>query len=283
MTRPDGPTNWLDVRLDCDDSQQARRMARRLRRDGAWRLQQRGLALWSIWPDDQASRQALAWLADLGPAASQRPFRAMDPLSAWLRPNCREIGPGLRLIGADGGLAAEAGLLVIDPLTAFGAGDHPSTWLNLALLARTLAGHFGPPPAPGTWAVDIGAGTGILALGMALLGGLNVLAVDPDPAARRACARNRRLNPLAGPLVHFVQGTHAVATGRFALAAANLPGALLLALAEPIAGLVAPGGRLCLSGFRDQAAPEVTAAFGRAGLGPIAAQNRHGWSALLLA
>jgi len=273
---------WLEVRLSCPDSQRARRLARRLKRGGARRLMQRGLELWSVWPDDQASRQTLAWLAELDPPASLRVFRAAEPLAAWAAPQARPMGPGLALAGADSGLRAGPGLLIIDALTAFGAGDHPSTALNLELLCRLLAGQFGPPPPAGAWAADIGAGTGVLALAMALVGGLSVLAVDPEPAARRACLRNIALNPLAGGRVHFVQARGDAVGGRFAVVAANLPTGLLLAIGDQIAALVADGGFVALSGFRDEAAESIAQIFTSAGLKPIATPSRHGWSGLLL-
>jgi ribosomal protein L11 methyltransferase len=173
-------------------------------------------------------------------------------------------------------------VLVIDPGTAFGAGDHPSTWLNLSLLARLLAGELGPPPAPGTWAADVGAGSGVLALGLALAGGLQVLALDPDPAARRAVARNRALNPLAGGRVHFVQADHRALAGPLGLVTANLPWGILRSAGSTLAGCLTPGGRLVLSGFRDQAAGEVEDFFAGLGLRSLARQASLGWLALLL-
>lgn len=273
---------WLEVRHCLPLSGQARRLSRGLRRAGALKVWRDGDLVRSLWPDEPQSRRALDRLAGEGNLRPPEitPFRGDNPLAAWLAPRPRAAAPGLDLAPAWMGLEPGPGTLVIDALTAFGAGDHPSTQLNLELLARVLERRR--PPA-GAWLADVGAGAGVLALGMALRGRRPVAAVDPEPASRRAVARNRRLNPLAGPLVHFILGTHRALRGPFYLTASNLPGPILLEAGRDLVAMTSPGGRLVVSGFRDEAASEVGGAFAALGMTAAQSLSRDGWTALELA
>lgn len=273
--------SWIDARFICESSDQARRLSRAIRKAGATHMMIKQCAVWALWADDEQNRFSVQSLAAENQVEHIALVKAFDPLQIWTKPISAEIGPNLNLAAADSGISPGPDTLIIDPLTAFGSGDHPSTWLNLALLAELLAGKLGPPPAQGSWAADIGAGTGVLALAMALRGRLKVLAVDPDPGARRASKRNQVLNPLAGPLVHFVQGTHECVSGRFALVAANLPGPLLIALSRDLADITAPGACLVTSGFRNEAEPDIIEAFSRAGMRNASQQQRLGWSGII--
>lgn len=267
---------WLLARQPVALQAQARRLLRWTRQNGAAAVWLEGAALIAVWPEGEEGRQALAALADqAGQPAQVARIVGSDPRAAWQAPPLDQIHPRLALTPAWSGLPAGPGVLVIDPLTAFGAGDHPSTRLNLLLLARLL--DQDPPPA-GSWVADVGAGTGVLALAMSLLAGLKVLAVDPDPAAARATARNRALNPLAGGRVAFVRATHAVLTGRLPLIAANLPGPLLLMVAPHLRGCLASGGCLVVSGFRDEFAPVVERACAALGLERQDRADQAGWT-----
>jgi ribosomal protein L11 methyltransferase len=274
---------WLDCRFGLADSQAARRLTRLLKKAGAAHVWQQGSQVWSLWPDEPDAMQTVQRLAaEAGVEPEVKRLSSAQPTQAWREPQPREVGPGLALAPAWMGLAASAQVLVIEAGTAFGAGDHPSTWLNLALIARLLAGRYGPAPAPG-WAVDLGAGSGVLALGLALAGGFEVLALDPDPAARRAVAHNRALNPLAANKVHFVQATHEALAGRYGLVTANLPWGILRLAGSTMAACLEPGGWLLLSGFREEAASEVLSFLGGLGLHEQARQEAQGWLALGLA
>jgi ribosomal protein L11 methyltransferase len=270
---------WTEARALCPDSGAARTLARRLKRAGALHLWRQGREVRSLWPADAASLAGLEALAAETPEAAWRlrGFAAARALQGWLEPRPEPVGPGLALAPAWLGLAAGAQTLVIDPLTAFGSGEHPSTRLNLELLAGLAAR---VEPAPKAWLADVGSGSGILALGLALVARRPVVAVDPEPAAGRALARNRALNPLAAPLVHFVRGTHAALAGPFALAAANLPLAILRAAAPHLAGTLAPGAWLVASGFRCQDEEPAAEALAGPGLEPGPALRAQGWSAV---
>lgn len=281
--RKDPESPWLECGFEADSGEAARRLARRCRRLGAALVWQQERGVRAVWADDPPAASALDALAAEGwpPPAGSR-FRAADPRQAWRRAASRPVGTDLALAPAWMGLAASPSLVVIDPLTAFGAGDHPSTLLNLELIASVLAGELGTPPLAGDWAADVGAGTGVLAVALAARGGLMVAAVDPDPAARRAVARNLDLNPLARGRVCFAQATHAALGGSFPVVAANLPGPLLLDLAPELAARTAPEGRLIVSGLRDELAGRVQEALTDQGLTPLARRSLHGWSGLAL-
>ncbi len=278
MSAPSHPEEraWLEAVIPVESSRQARELIRRLRRAGALALWHCPGAVRSLWPDGPRFRAGLEEL-DLPRPLELRSFRAVHPRAIWQEARPRSVTPAIRLAPAWTGIPADRHTLVIDALTAFGSGDHPSTFLNLELLAEP-----GPDFNPRGWLADVGTGTGILALGMALVHRRPVLALDPDAASRRAFLRNRRLNPLAAPWVHFVRATHAALKGPFSLIAANLPAPILELAAPRLADALAPGGRLVASGFREEQAPELAGLFGELGLDRLDERRGLGWAALLL-
>lgn len=273
---------WIEARFRLPAAQVGRALGRCLRREGALKLMQQGPEIISLWSQEDGLDGRLKDLAaEHGlDAPRTQMIHAADPLQAWQSPRTTPLGPGLVLAPAWMGVAASAEVLVIDPGTAFGAGDHPSTLLNLELLTLLCAGKWGAlPPGP---AADVGAGTGVLALALALKGRMPVLALDPDPASRRAMARNQRLNPLAGGLVSFVLADHRALAGPCTLVAANLPGPILKQAGPTMAQALLPGGRLTISGFRREAREEMVIFFGDMGLEVLAERQEGGWLALAL-
>ena len=137
--------------------------------------------------------------------------------------------------------------LEVEAGRAFGTGRHETTQgclLALQVLARARA------PLN---ALDLGCGSGILALAMARLWRRPVLASDIDPWAVRTARSNARINALA-PLLTALQAdglNHRALRSRapYDLIVANILAAPLLAMARPIAGALAPGGHLILSGL----------------------------------
>ena len=125
-------------------------------------------------------------------------------------------------------------MLVIEPGMAFGTGQHATTRGCLeAIEAAVVAGHVGS-------ALDVGTGSGILALALARLGVPRVVALDVDPAvlplARENLARN------GAPQVLLFAGTAAAVRGRFDLVVANLLADTLIDEAPALAAAVG-GGR----------------------------------------
>lgn len=272
----------MELHLRLGDSQRARDVARACRRSGAVLIRQENGEIWAVWPDDEPGRLAADQARELAGEAPGRlrAVRADDPREIWGQAQAEEIAPNLSLAPAWMGLPAGPARLIIDPLTAFGAGDHPSTRLNLKLLAGLLADDDWLPPAH--WLADLGCGSGILALGMALLGRRPVLAVDPEPAARRAVTRNQSLNPTPGRLVRFILGDHRCLRGPFGLVAANLPAGIQLITARAAVRSLAPGARLVLSGFRREQADQVIQAFTELGLAVLARDRELDWVGLVM-
>jgi ribosomal protein L11 methyltransferase len=262
------------------DSQEAKSLARRMRKAGALHVMLMEREVWSLWPADETTQAALAQLeADRpGLVLRTRRVKAKAPLTVWRQPTPEPVGQGLNLAPAWMGLPPAPDTLVIDALTAFGGGDHPSTRLNLNLICQVCQEEL-PPDA---WLADVGSGTGILSLALALKSGRRVLAVDPDPAAGRALARNQQLNPLAAPLVFFARATHEAMGGPFALAAANLPEPILRIAAEHMANRILPGGWLVASGFRVEAEEGLAAYLGSLGFELKSSRQAEGWSGLAL-
>jgi ribosomal protein L11 methyltransferase len=157
--------------------------------------------------------------------------------------------------------------IVLDPGLAFGTGSHPTTRLCLQWLERHLA--------PGETVIDYGCGSGILAIAAAKLGAAAVVAIDIDPQALRATADNARANAVDVAVL----GTSAPRPAQADVVVANILSSPLKLLAPVLAGLVAPGGRLVLSGVLERQVDEVAAAY--SGLLPLqTAARADGWACL---
>ena len=148
--------------------------------------------------------------------------------------------------------------VVIDPGLAFGTGHHATTQGCLTLLEHHIRSHAVRR------ALDLGTGSGILAIAMVKLGVDEVWAVDTDPEARRAARSNSERNGVAGRI--RVADTLADAVGVFDLVTANLLGSLLIDMAAALAAVLARRGHLITSGILLAEAPDVLAAFGKHGL-----------------
>lgn len=171
--------------------------------------------------------------------------------------------------------------LLIDAGIAFGSGEHATTeGCLLALAALKDEG-----VAPGN-ALDMGCGSGILAIAAARLFGCPVLAIDIDPASARFAAEAAQANRCAG-LVTALAGdgyaTPAVAErGPFDLVMANILANPLIAMAPELAAAMAPGGRAILSGLLAEQAASVIAAHEAAGLTLARRSDLRGWSTLTM-
>lgn len=169
----------------------------------------------------------------------------------------------------------DARRLLIEPGSAFGDGAHPTTALCVAALEARFAAVDVPPPAT---VLDVGTGTGLLALVAAALGA-RAVGTDIDPLARRAAARHARRNGLADR----VRIAAAPPDTRFDLVVANLYLDPLVALAPTLAARVAPGGRCVVSGIARRHRDRIERVFAAAGLRALACAEREGWIALTFA
>lgn len=139
-------------------------------------------------------------------------------------------------------------VLRLDPGLAFGTGTHPTTRMCL----RWIAQH--PPMAQRV--LDYGCGSGILAIGAAMLGAVTVDAVDIDPDAVHATLTNALANH-----VQLNAGPPEVANGLYPLVVANILAAPLKVLAPLLCGHVDRGGILLLAGILERQAEEIQSAY----------------------
>lgn len=142
--------------------------------------------------------------------------------------------------------------IVIQPSMGFGTGHHATTRLCLS--------HVQQVQLHNRTAIDIGTGSGVLAIAASRLGATHVLAIDDDADAIQSARENVELNPGAEVTLGVLDLRRA-RLRPFDLVLANLTGTLLASAADPLLALAAPGGRLILGGFLDVEEPEVLAAF----------------------
>ena len=169
--------------------------------------------------------------------------------------------------------------LVLDPGRAFGTGQHETTRLCVDRLAA-LARDPGVRPEE---ALDLGCGSGILALAAALLfpSIRRLVAVDNDPEATETTRENAEHNHL-GHALEIVTGTLADVAGRFDLIVANIRPSVLIPAAPELARRLNPGGVLILSGILTEEGDLVAAPYEAAGLELEGRPIDGEWTALVL-
>ena len=171
---------------------------------------------------------------------------------------------------------AGAVVVVIEPSTGFGTGHHASTRLCL----RALQACLDAAPAPCD-VLDLGTGSGVLAIAAHKLGAAPVLAVDRDADAV-ANARDNLARNAAGHAVNLrLDDVTRLAAPAASVVTANLSGAVLVRHAARIARHVRPCGWLVAGGVTAEEEEQVRVAFGAA-LTPVARETEDGWVALTL-
>ena len=167
-------------------------------------------------------------------------------------------------------------VIVMDPGMAFGTGHHATTSLCLALVREVVAG------GGGGRVLDVGTGTGILAMAAALFGAARVLAIDNDPLAVAAAGENVARNHLA-PVVEVSGVALEELTDAYSLVVANIIHDTLVEMAGTLDRLVEPGGALVLSGIlQGEQTENIVRSFSALGFAPVRIERRAEWSALLL-
>jgi ribosomal protein L11 methyltransferase len=154
--------------------------------------------------------------------------------------------------------------VVVDPGLAFGTGTHASTRLVLDWLCDLASDPECIGPA--TRVLDVGTGTGLLALAALRLGAGFAVGFDIDPLAPREALRWARHNSLTDGFRAFTGPVAAVAGPPFDLVLANLLRSELLPIAPAVCRQVAAGGSLILSGLLAAERPQVEAALAEQGL-----------------
>lgn len=247
-------TWWaIDVRPAADRREQV----------GAWLVARTGQAveerddgtLVTFAPDEAA---AAALVAELGraeptaPAASRRPLEPVDWTLRWrdgLGP--RSFGRLTVVPSWEAGVdASDPSTVVLDPETAFGSGEHGSTRAALTLLERHLRA--------GDRVLDLGSGSGILAIAAAKLGASRAIGIENDVDATPVARRNAERNGVTH-LVEFVDGDAADVAPLLGPADLLLSNILRIVNSQLLPSIVAalrPGGLAIFSGMEEAEASE---------------------------
>jgi ribosomal protein L11 methylase PrmA len=182
-------------------------------------------------------------------AASPPPPLHQPPRSFHLRPS----GFGGQV--GEAGSAASPEVVVITPSMGFGTGHHATTRLCLAALQTLDLSHLS--------VLDVGTGSGVLAIAADRLGAARALGIDHDPDAVQAARENLALNPTARDVSFAIADLRTTPLPRAGVVTANLTGALLIETATELLGAVDVGGTLIVSGLlaseRDEVVRALTA------------------------
>lgn len=205
-----------------------------------------------------------------------RPVAEADWAEAWKeRLNVMHIGRHIVIRPSWLEYAPAPGdvLIQLDPGMAFGTGLHPTTQMCLVALERLIR--------PGAEVLDLGTGSGILAIAAAKLGAGRVLAVDNDPVAVKTAQGNVVTNGVQG-IVNLVRGSLTEVSGSYDLVVVNILARVIVEMVqEGLAARVCPGGVLIAAGILADQEPEVIAALEQEGLVLTERQWRDDWVCLV--
>lgn len=171
------------------------------------------------------------------------------------------VGEGVILAPPDISFSPEPGqiLIRIAPGASFGTGDHPTTRIALQLISRVFRENALPCPPENARVLDIGTGTGVLAIAACLMGAAHATGIDTDPCARSEALRNIRLNGLhdritvdsgAGFDDTGYRSENSLNNEAYSLILANLRYPTLAKMNPKISQITKPGGLLIFSGIR---------------------------------
>lgn len=209
------------------------------------------------------------------PAPTFHPIAEEDWAKAWKK-QLKVLHIGQRIVIQPSWLdytpAPGEIIIRLDPGMAFGTGLHPTTQMCLTSLEELVN--------PGTHVLDLGAGSGILAIAAAKLGAGYVLAVDTDPIAVKTARDNVATNEVQ-ETVKLARGSLTNVTEDYDLVVVNILAKVIVEMAQQgLAKRVRPGGTLIAAGIIADQKPQVIAAMERAGLTLIGQQLIDDWVCL---
>jgi ribosomal protein L11 methyltransferase len=200
------------------------------------------------------------------------PAVARDNGSVWLlSPRAVRIGS---ILIAPPEVAAPPDALRLTDSAAFGTGHHPTTSLCVEALEEALA--IAVPDS----LLDVGTGSGVLALAALVLGVPRAVGLDIDADALQIAAEHARMNNLADRLELVLGGPDAV-DGTWPLVVANVLAAPLIDMAPLLVRRLGSRGRLILSGIPRSLESEVWQTYQRLGMRHVRSETRAGWIVLV--
>ena len=212
------------------------------------------VTLVASFEDEAGAQQAIAHLA---PRKATLKFVVGDDWREKYKEYFKVTRLGPRLVIRPSWEPYEPGpsdvVVTVDPGRAFGTGTHESTRLLMSELDGLIRG--------GESVLDVGCGTGILAIAALQLGAREARCIDVDGAAVEVTLENAALNGVADRIAEASTTPVEDMPGTFDVVLANIQASVLIPLAEPIAARVAPGGSLLLSGILVEQRDDVLAAY----------------------
>ena len=184
-----------------------------------------------------------------------------------------DIGQRLAIVPSWEEYDTDRTVLRMDPGMAFGTGTHETTALCLTVLDELVKG--------GERVLDIGTGSGILAIAALKLGAAVAEGVDIDPVAVRTAGENAALNGVQDQLTVLVGDLSDKASGQYNIITANIVANAILSLAPAVPGLMADGAVFIASGIIDTRKDEVIAGLEAAGLAVVEVKEKRGWECIV--
>ena len=197
-----------------------------------------------------------------------------DKWKAFFKPT--PVGERLfvRPIWIDDYNAGDRAVLNIEPGAAFGTGTHDTTRLCLETLDKIIK--------DGDTVLDIGCGSGILAIASMLLGATEGFGVDIDELAVKTAKENGKMNGLDEPELKFVCGDLAdKVTKQYDVVVANIVADIIIFFSTQVRAFMKPGAKFIASGIIDTRADEVVTALQSAGLKLVERIEHGGWVCLV--
>jgi ribosomal protein L11 methyltransferase len=274
-----------------DDESLSTSLVRDMRADGVWRFQ----FITEIHPTiaELNIRKDLAlMMADLDLSVGadwEWAIETIDPETNWLAVSYAALPPfnigDFFVYGShyEGTVPANNYGLLIDAATAFGSGEHGTTSGCLEALLQLRNQNFKPKSI-----LDVGTGSGILAIGARKIWPVPTVATDYDPEAVRVAAVHAQTNGLSSDDIHFIcaesfDDPNIAAQGPYDLSIANILAPPLKEMAADLVAATAKDGYIILSGIlAEQQADEVSAIYQEQGTKEIDRLVRGEWATLLL-
>ena len=193
-----------------------------------------------------------------------------DWQNAWKKYyHAMDIGKRLAIVPGWEEYETDRTVITMDPGMAFGTGTHETTSLCLEVLDERVRG--------GERVLDIGTGSGILAIAALRLGAACAEGVDIDPMCVRTAGENAQRNGVQDRFTVLVGDLSDKASGVYNIITANIVAAAILSLAPHVPALMAPGAVFVASGIIDTRKEEVLAGLRGAGLDPFEVREKRGW------